>query len=179
MTEELATLSEPVKIEVGTSVLFYDFDNLCLHQKELAVEVYRFKLEQTKKNPPKFEAVLASGGAEYKLRCLSYLFVTLDKDSVPQSFSRSKSEDVFRLVCQIKGSDNDHQCERVLSDFFIRRGVPELQSDAQEISSLDVNAILQSAMSQMVSLTPESKSNSETLPGSQDDSSSRPSLNGD
>lgn len=174
------TLDAAVTIEVKGKKLFYDFDNLSMHQKELAMEVYRFKLDQIKAKPEKFDRVLASGGAEYKLKCLSYLFVPLNAEGEPHDFKKSKADtEVFDLVCAIKGAKNDELCQAVLSDFFTMRNAPELLSDVQEISSLDLNGIIQSAMSQMAFVTPEGSNNSATKPFGEADSSSAENSTGD
>ena len=173
-------LNEPVVIEVNGAKLFYEFENLTLHQKELATEILRFKVEQAKKQPAKFDQVMQSGGAEYKLRLLSFLFVPLGEDGQPVQFKRNRADtDILKLIEQIKGASNSEKVEAALNDFFTMQRLSDLYYNLQEISSIDIEGLVQSALSQTISSGVENSNGSGTPPGVLGDSSSQENSNGD
>jgi len=141
-----------ILIEQEGIKLVYNFDRLTMQQKELATECLRFKLEQTKKPATKFEHVLASGGAEYNLRILSYILLPVNKTTgEPEKFSRSKADtDVYGKVCNLYGENVEKQLMEVGEDFFRRRNMSEIYSDVRELALLDLNNLLQGALSTQV-----------------------------
>jgi len=161
--------------------LVYNFARLTMQQKELATECLRFKLEQTKKPAPKFESVLASGGAEYNLRILSYILIPVNKTTgEPEKFSRSKADtDVYPKVCNLYGEAVEKLLSEVVADFFRRRNMSESYSDVRELALIDINNLLQGAFStQMLSGT-ASSSNAAPMPAASAGSTTPANLTGD
>jgi len=120
--QEILTSTLVVEFDVDGTTLVYDYSQLRLAQMKLAEAVYGYQADLEKRPPRSWQEKVQLGGADYDLTVLSYILLKKNPDGSLQPFKGGETQQpILRLVENIRSADSE-KVERVIEDFFERRG---------------------------------------------------------